>query len=141
VRYEVILALDVLEHLQDPFEFLARLRGYAAHYIFHFPLDLSALSVAREAPLLHARTKVGHIHYYTKGLALSLLTECGYEIVASTFTGAAFSAPRRSWKTWIAAVPRRVIYAINRDFGARLLGGETLMVLARARGEVAGKAS
>ena len=28
---------------------------------------------------------------------------------------------------------RRLAYALDRDFGARLLGGETLMVLARPR--------
>jgi hypothetical protein len=28
---------------------------------------------------------------------------------------------------------RRLAYAVDRDFGARLLGGETLMVLARPR--------
>lgn len=129
---DLLLALDVLEHLQDPFAFLERIRGRAAHYVFHFPLDLSASSVLREKPLLHVRRKVGHVHYYTRGLALALLEDCGYRIVDARYTGAAFNAPQLGWKTRIARFPRRLIFAINRDWGARLLGGETLMVLATA---------
>ena len=127
---DLLLALDVLEHLQDPFAFLERIRGRAAHYVFHFPLDLSASSVLREAPLLHVRRKVGHLHYYTRGLALALLEDCGYHIVDARYTGAAFNAPQLGWKARIAHLPRRLIFAINRDWGARLLGGETLVVLA-----------
>jgi SAM-dependent methyltransferase len=129
--YDLILLLDVLEHLDNPFQFLERLRGRATHYIFHFPLDLSALSVLREAPLLHVRDKLGHIHYYTRGLALSLLAECGYQVLDSSYTEAAFTSPQRSWKTRIAALLRRAAYAAGKDMGVRLLGGETLMVLAR----------
>lgn len=129
---DVLLLLDVVEHLQDPFDFLARLKGRAGHYVFHFPLDLSAISVLRESPLLLVRNKVGHVHYYTRGLALALLAECGYRVIEARFTGAAFNAPGRSWKTSLAQIPRRVAFAINHDWGARLFGGETLMVLAVA---------
>ncbi len=129
-RYDVLLALDVLEHLQDPFAFLARIKGSAKHYVFHIPLDLSAASVLCEMPLLHVRRKVGHVHYYTRGLALALLEDCGYRVVDARYTGAAFTAPQRGWKARVAQLPRRLAFALNRDWGSRLLGGETLMVLA-----------
>lgn len=128
--FDVLLALDVLEHLQDPFAFLSRIRGRAEHYVFHFPLDLSAASVLRETPLLHVRQKVGHVHYYTRNLALALLDDCGYHVVDARYTGAAFTAPQRSLKTWLASLPRRVARMANPDWGIRLFGGETLMVLA-----------
>jgi len=131
--YDVILLLDVLEHLANPFDFLARIRAHAKYFVFHFPLDLSALSVMRETPLLYVRHKVGHIHYFTKGLALTLLEECGFEVLDARYTGAAFNAPRRHWTTRLAGLARRVVYAINKEAGVRLLGGETLMVLARPR--------
>jgi 2-polyprenyl-3-methyl-5-hydroxy-6-metoxy-1,4-benzoquinol methylase len=35
---DVLLLLDVVEHLLDPFAFLVKLRGRAKHYVFHFPL-------------------------------------------------------------------------------------------------------
>lgn len=127
--HDVVLMLDVLEHLGDPFSFLERLRSHSRYVVFHIPLDLSAISVLRESPLLHVRERVGHIHYYTRNLALAMLKECGYEIIEDQYTGAALSAPRRSFKTKLAGFVRRLIYALNHDMGARLVGGETLLVL------------
>jgi hypothetical protein len=129
--FDLILILDVLEHVADPHEFLTKLNGKAKFYIFHFPLDLSALSVLRENPLLYVRRKVGHIHYFTKGLALELLKECGYEVIETRYTNASFNAPQRSWKTRLLTLPRMLAYGLGKDFGVRLLGGETIMVLAR----------
>ena len=131
---DLVLVFDVLEHLGNPWEFLARLKHRSKLVAIHFPLDLSAASVLREAPLLHVREKVGHLHYFTRRLALSLLEESGFEIVDARYTGAALDAPQRSFKTKFAGWVRRLVYAVNRDFGARLLGGETLIVLARPRG-------
>ncbi len=139
VRYDLILLLDVIEHIGDPFTFLNNLHGAAEKYLFHIPLDLSAVSVLRESPILKVRRKVGHINYFTKNMALELLEECGFEVVACGYSGAAFSAPRRSWKTRFAALPRFLAYSINKDWGVRLLGGETLMVIARSAVKSGGK--
>ncbi len=129
--YDVVLLLDVIEHVADPFEFLANLRGAAEYYVLHIPLDLSAITVLREKPLLYQREKVGHIHYFTKNLALSLLIECGYGVIDWKYTGATLNAPRRTWKTRLGSVPRRVAYSLSKDWGVRALGGETLIVLAQ----------
>jgi hypothetical protein len=118
--------LDVFEHVRDPFTFLEDARRHARHFVFHIPLDLSALTVLREAPLMHARRKVGHLHSYTKELALETLRECGYTLIDSRYTEA-FAMGQASK---LAALPRRLAYAINKDLGVRLLGGETLLVLA-----------
>jgi SAM-dependent methyltransferase len=131
--YDVVLLLDVIEHLSDPFEFLVQVRPRGRHFVFHFPLDLSALSVIREKPLLHARSKVGHLHYFTKSLALALLDECGYEVLDARYTGAAFNAPQRSWKSRLMGLFRRVAYLFHHDVAVRMFGGETLLVLARPR--------
>lgn len=133
-QYDVLLVLDVIEHLANPFDFLSRLSGHARQHIFHIPLDLSAVSVLREAPLLHVRKKVGHLHYYTKGLALTMLEESGYQVVDSFYTGAGFTAPQRGWLARMVSLPRRMVHAMAKDTGVRLFGGETLMVLARPRG-------
>lgn len=132
-HYDVILLLDVLEHVADPHAFLNGLRGRSDYIVVHFPLDLSALSVLRESPLLQVRRKVGHLHYFTKNLALELMEECGFDVIDHRFTGAAFSAPQANLKTRLAQIPRRLLAVVSRDLGARLFGGETLMVLAKAR--------
>lgn len=130
-KYDVLLVLDVVEHVNDPFFFLSDLRGSSMYYLFHFPLDLSAINVIRETPILKVREKVGHIHYFTKNIALSLLKECRYAVIDYWYSGATFSALRRTWKTRIASLLRRAAYALNKDLGTRMFGGETLFVLAR----------
>lgn len=130
---DAILVLDLIEHLGNPFEFLSRLSKRAKYAVFHIPLDLSSLSILRESPLIHVRHKVGHLHYYTKSLATATLEECGFEIVEARYTDASFSAPRRGWKTRIAAIVRRLVYKAMGDAGVRLIGGQTLIVLARPK--------
>jgi SAM-dependent methyltransferase len=130
-HYDVLLLLDVLEHVGDPHDFLMRIKSRSDYVVIHFPLDLSALSVLRESPLLYVRQKVGHIHFFTKGLALELLSECGFEVIDCRYTGAAFSAPQRGLKSKLFGLLRRLVCLLNKDAGVRLLGGETLMVLAR----------
>jgi hypothetical protein len=131
-KSDVLLILDVIEHVPDPHAFLNGLHGKAKYYVFHIPLDLSAASVFRETPLLYVRDKVGHIHYFTKQLALSLLRDSGYQIIDAHYTNAAFTAPVRSLKTIIARPLRRLVHVLlGKDRGVRLLGGETLIVLAQ----------
>lgn len=132
---DVVLVIDVLEHLGNPWDFLARLKDRASLVVCHIPLDLSAVSVARERPLLHVRNKVGHLHYFTRSLAVALLEESGYEVMEALYTNASLDAPQRSFKTRLAAYLRRLAYACNKDLGVRLLGGETLIVIARPRGD------
>lgn len=130
---DLVLLIDVIEHLGNPFDFLDRLRPKCREVVLHFPLDLSSISVLRETPLLYVRHKVGHLHFYTRGLVLALLDGAGYEIIEARYTGASFTAPQSGLKSRIAGLFRRAVFLVNRDFGARLLGGETLMVLARPK--------
>lgn len=129
--YDVILLLDVLEHMIDPFTFLSSLHNKAKFFLVHFPLDLSAFSIMYDKKLLDVHERLGHIHYYTRNLALGLLKKCDYCIISDFYTGAAFSSPERTWKTYLASIPRFIAYALNKDFGVRLLGGETLFVLCK----------
>lgn len=130
--YNVILMLDVIEHLRDPFTFLERLRSVASYFVFHIPLDLSAGTVLLGHPLSNVRSKTGHIHYYTKDLAIATLKGCGFDIIHYRYSGAAMNSPQRTLLTRIAMWPRLALYALHKDFGVRAIGGETLVVLARA---------
>ena len=132
--HDVLLMLDVIEHVRDPFSFLEDSRKFASHVVLHIPLDLSVSTVIRGTPLLQARRKVGHIHYYTKDLALEMLSDTGYVVTDWRYTDPLTTlATHRRLKTRLAALPRRLAYAVNKDFGVRLLGGETLLVLAQPR--------
>lgn len=131
-QYDVLLICDVFEHVRDPFTFLENSRRHARYFVFHIPLDLSASAVARGVPLMRAREKVGHLHSYTKDLALATLRETGYEIVEWRYTRASLCSPARSIRTRAASLARRFAYWLHKDLGVRLLGGETLLVLATA---------
>lgn len=129
--FDVLLMLDVFEHVRDPFTFLEASRRHARRFVFHIPLDLSALSVVRGSPLMNVRRTVGHLHFYTKDLALETLRDCGYVIDEWCYTGAyAALTTHSSWKTRLAVLPRKLACAVDRDLGVRLFGGETLLVLA-----------
>ena len=129
-EYSVLLMLDVFEHVRDPFTFLEQSRRHAGSFVFHIPLDLSAVSVVRKVSLLNGRRGVGHLHFYTKDIALETLTDSGYKIVEWRYTGVSLNMPNRPLKTRIARLPRRICHAFNKDWGVRFLGGETLIVLA-----------
>jgi SAM-dependent methyltransferase len=129
-RFDVLLLLDVIEHVANPHDFLSRLAPHGNHVVLHIPLDLSVSSVLRETPLLQQRRGVGHIHYFTRMLALELLRECSYDIVEASFAGAHLR-PRTSLGGKLASFVRRAVFAFGREAGVRLLGGDTLLVLAR----------
>lgn len=130
--FDLLLMLDVFEHVRDPFTFLEQARGRARHFVFHIPLDLCALTVARGSPLMNVRRKVGHLHFYTKDLALETLQDCGYQVLDWRYTNAAQTlSTHRTPLTALASLPRRLLRALSPDVSARVLGGETLIVLAR----------
>lgn len=134
-RYDVAMALDVFEHVEDHFAFLRQLRDRGTHVVLHIPLDLSALAVARERPLLDTRRTLGHIHMFTLGTALATLAETGYDVVASQLTRSGVEGPSLSRRGRITGLPRRLAFRLHPELAARLLGGFSLLVLATAASE------
>lgn len=129
--FDVIMAIDVIEHVEDYFGFLRRIRQKATYKIFHIPLDLSVQTVLRATPIMKERATVGHIQYFTKETALATLSDTGHEVVDYFYTSSYIDLPNRGWKATLAKVPRRLMYAVNQDFAARILGGFSLLVLAK----------
>jgi len=68
--FDVVMAIDVLEHVEDYFTFLRKISKKGKYKIFHIPLDMSVSAVLRISPLIDGRKKVGHIHYFSKDTAL-----------------------------------------------------------------------
>jgi len=129
-NYDLMICMDVFEHVDDPLDFLRSLKRHGQDFVFHIPLDLSAQSVLRGSPLLHVRKKLGHLHYFTKGTALATLRDAGYEVVDSFYTPASLHKPGRL-AAYVAMLPRALAFAVHQDLAARMFGGFSLMVLAR----------
>lgn len=129
IPFDLMLVLDVLEHLEDYFSFLRALRSQAQYKIFHFPLDLSAQAVIRKNGLLKRRRDHAHLHYFTKETALETLSDTGYVVRDYFYTPRSNEiGPQLIQKLF--RLPRAILFAIQKDFAARSLGGYSLMVLA-----------
>lgn len=131
-HFDILLVMDVVEHLEDYFSFLRGLRDKATAIILHFPLDLSVQTVLRPNGLFHPRDAYGHLHAFTKDWALRVLRETGYFVDDWFYTTSSLELPTTVWTTRMMRWPRRALYALNPDFAVRVLGGYRLLVLAHA---------
>ncbi|MBW8000488.1 MAG: class I SAM-dependent methyltransferase [Planctomycetes bacterium] len=131
VNFDVIMAIDVFEHVEDYLTFLRDLRKKATFKIFHIPLGLSVQTVLRDSCLVDSWEKVGHLHNFTEKTALTALRYTGYEIVDHFFTEHGIELPSSSLKRNIMRIPRGILAMINKSLAARLLGGSSLLVLAK----------
>jgi len=130
-HFDIIMAIDVIEHVEDCFGFLRSLRPKAEYHIFHIPLDLSVQTVLRGSPIMKNRKSVGHIHYFTQETALETLKDTGYEIVDWFYTCGGVELRNQGWKVALMRMPRKLAFLVNEKLASRLLGGFSLMVLTR----------
>jgi len=128
--FDLLLILDVVEHVEDYFAFLRALKSLARDKIFNFPLDLSVQALLRNDGLMRRRRTYGHLHYFTKDLVLQSLTGEGYEVMDWFYAPFGIDFPV-GLKGKIIRWPRMLFSAISDDLAARLLGGFSLFVLAR----------
>jgi ubiquinone/menaquinone biosynthesis C-methylase UbiE len=130
-NFELCLIMDVFEHVEDYYGFLKEVKKHGKNFVFHIPLDLSAQTVIRDKPLSRKRKNVGHIHYFTRTTALESLIHCGFEITDWKYTASYVELPAKSTLARIARLPRKILYSVNPEFAVKLLGGYSLLVLAR----------
>jgi cyclopropane fatty-acyl-phospholipid synthase-like methyltransferase len=130
-RFDLLLAIDVFEHVPDYLGFLKALKGTAGQFVFHIPLDLSVQALLRGTSYPILRDHTGHLHYFFKYTALATLRDCGYEIVDWTYTRSSQELPGKGLRTKLANLPRRLVQLVSEDLSARLFGGYSLLVLAR----------
>src|ERR1700761_2556834 len=131
LTFDLVLAIDVIEHVEDYISFIKSLKTFGTLKIFHIPLDLSAQSLLRAWPISELRRNVGHIHYFFKQSALETLEDCGYEIIDHCYTASRLELPTQAFTSRLMRLPRRLMFAVNADFAVRLLGGYSLLVLAK----------
>lgn len=130
VSYDLLLCIDVFEHVENHMEFLKEVKPKAKYKIFHIPLDLSVSSVLRGS-FLEARKTVGHLHYFTPDLALETLNDCGYEVVDSFLTPAFSAVPPKTFKERLTKIPRSLLFKLSPKLMSKLIGGASLLVLTK----------
>src|SRR6185312_2321891 len=77
---DLIMIIDTLEHFENCFELLRDIKPKSTYKIFQLPLDISVKSVLGNK-LPEYRHATGHLHFYSKDIALEMIKDAGYEIV------------------------------------------------------------
>lgn len=131
--FDVVLAIDVFEHVEDHRAFLRALRGKARHAVFHIPLELNALSTLTGGRA-RSRSLYGHLHFFSRETALRTLEEAGYKVIGWEYTAGAIELPLESPGQALLFWPRTLLAAVDKDAAQSLLGGWSLLVLAVSDG-------
>lgn len=128
---DVLLAIDVFEHVENYMAFIRALQPKAQWKVFHIPLDLSVQGLLRGTPIMHSRKVVGHLHYFCKDTALATLKDCGYEVVDWAYTHGAETMPKGGLRTRLFNGPRKLARMIDEDLAVRVMGGASIMALTK----------
>ena len=146
-HFDLIMLMDVLEHMEDYFSFLREIQPNSEFKVIHIPLDISVRTVCCGS-LMKFRAAYGHVHYFTKDIALQMLKDAGYEVIDYLYTWQ-YNSLRFVWSVnrsnprqlaqklagflvrQILNVPSQILFAIHKDLAARVMGQWRLLVLAK----------
>jgi SAM-dependent methyltransferase len=129
MTFGALLCVDVFEHVENPFEFLRSISKLAPLVVFNIPLEMHVAGLLINHQLW-TRRHYGHLHFYTAAVALETLKECGYSVVGQSYISRLVDLPR-SVSEYTFWLPRKLIALLSAELSARLLGGTSLLVVAR----------
>ncbi|MBK7311834.1 MAG: class I SAM-dependent methyltransferase [Sphingobacteriaceae bacterium] len=126
---EVLLVIDVIEHLHDYFSFLKSISKKSKYTVFHIPLDMFVWSLFREQMLIESKERVGHIHNFSEGFILSILKDFGYTIISKQYTEPDYRS--NSFKKGMINGIKQILFKIAPRFTTKTLGGYSVLVLCK----------
>ncbi len=131
-NFDLLLMIDVFEHVEDYIGFIRKCNAKATYKIYHIPLDISMWSILTNYPA-SARKQVGHLHYFMKDTALATLTDTGQEIIDWFYTPTAFEVNNKGLSFTGKAIQllRRIFYKLKPGFAVKAFGGFSLIVLTK----------
>ncbi len=133
IKTDLLLVIDVVEHVDHYYGFLRKLKCKSDYFVFHIPLDVSARTIMKPHVLLQQRQSVGHIHYFSKEMAIWALQDTGYDIIDWVYTKPVVDVNRSdSFKRFIKKTLRNISFAINKEWSVKKWGGYSIMALAKA---------
>lgn len=132
--FDLILLIDMIEHVENCFDFLRTIKSMGEYKIIQFALDLTVETLLiNPNALLGFRSTyghIGHLHYFTKNIALAMLEDLGYEVLDYKYV----PIPSEQGESLSQKLHRpfiQLLYALHKDLAVRLLGGYKLLVLAK----------
>ncbi|TNE88273.1 MAG: class I SAM-dependent methyltransferase [Deltaproteobacteria bacterium] len=125
---DLVLCIDVFEHLHEPEAFLKELcTKTTGHALFRVPLDASLLNQLRPGHLDALERQYGHLHHYHRHAALALLEEAGFRVIDTAYHRVPPQITRRRGR--LSDGLRKRLFARWPDRTVRVLGGYSLVVL------------
>lgn len=131
LHIDLLMVIDVIEHIPDYFSFLEGIKDKSTYTIFHIPLDMSVWSLFREKILIESKSRVGHLHAFTEEFILDVLQDHGFELVDKLYTPPTFT--HKSVKQKLTNGIRKFLFLVNKRFAAKTIGGYSIMVLTKNR--------
>lgn len=131
-HFDVLLCIDVFEHVPDYLGFIRECRSKSTYVVYHIPLDLHVSSALRDS-FLSVREAIGHLHYFSRSTALASLEDTGHTILDTMLTPGALELAKLhpSIKRSIANIPRRAVGTFSQNASSRLFGGYSLLALTK----------
>jgi 2-polyprenyl-3-methyl-5-hydroxy-6-metoxy-1,4-benzoquinol methylase len=129
-HFDVLIGIDVIEHIEDHLGFLNRIRHKADYFIFHIPLELNCESLLRDFVMANRRL-YGHLHQFTRDTARATLEHCGYTVIHDFYTEGYEQMPD-NFHTRVTKAARRIIFGMLPALSRKLMNGNSLMVICRS---------
>ena len=129
---DILMLIDVIEHLTDFYGFLSKLKSCSKSFIFHIPLDISCRTILKPHINLQQRNSVGHIHYFTEENIWWILKDCGYIVTDWHYTKPKIDIiEQKLFKNKIKKILRNLSFIISKKLTVKLFGGYSLLIFAK----------
>ncbi len=145
-HFDMVLVIDVMHHIEDYFSYFRTIHPRGDHFLFQLPLNI-ALPTVLSGKLVQNRKLYGQLHAFDKETALQAIRDMGYEVLDYLYTSDQIAIfPRNGLRAGLHRHPgrwpgickralmkmaRSLLFRINQDLAARLLGGWRLLILAK----------
>ncbi len=132
--FDLVMAIDVIEHVENPHRWLDQLLALAPLVVLHVPLDLSLRSRLNPQLLENEKKAVGHIHFFTASSLKKFLREQQVEIISAHYTNKYVERPPKltHFKSRAGMCIRKAAhYLLPRAWAAYLIGGYSLILVVK----------
>lgn len=129
-KVDYIFVMDVLEHVENPYQFLRELRGKAKYIFLHLPLE-NSLAHTVLGKLRQSYQNFQHLHFFSWDSARIMLEECRYKVIAYQFTGGCRVSLNIPGTLSIKAMRylRFMAYRLLPNFTVAMAGGSVMVVI------------
>lgn len=127
---DIIFVMDVLEHVENPYQFLRDLAGKSKYLLVHLPIEHSIAHLLMRK-VSRSNTEFNHIHFFSWESAKIMISESPFEIKDFQFTpslGITIGLEKNILKK-ILLMGRYLLYKMMPRLSPLLSGGSVLLLL------------